>query len=249
MEENGYQSHFCWSWIYKETTKVLAVHSTNWSAFHQSSCDSPRTEVHFQPWHNFCEEKPKWSDVHFSWCYDKGNNHWGTPSIFTSYCSQYFCVVTVLGASHGSLRLPLYITPSPPLSRKLLLTIVFFQVNVSELGLVTPAGKVVWGEKFASFLLFLLNLPWVLFNKPNCLCCREICSSYKQPGLPENDGCINAVLLILCYIVVDDLISTSWGYIVIKPFVLYCSRWSYFHQGNIAFCAMLGLYRPTIGLL
>ena len=67
--------------------------------------------------------------------------------------------MTVLGASHGSLRLPLYITPSPPLSRKLLLTIVFFQVNVSELGLVTPAGKVVWGEKFANFLLLLLNLP------------------------------------------------------------------------------------------
>ncbi|CAA2969404.1 Hypothetical predicted protein [Olea europaea subsp. europaea] len=41
-----------------------------------------------------------------------------------------------------------------------------FQVNVSELGLVTPAGKVVWGK-------------------------------YAQvTNNPENDGCINAVLLV-----------------------------------------------------
>ncbi|XP_030974505.1 uncharacterized protein LOC115994472 [Quercus lobata] len=40
------------------------------------------------------------------------------------------------------------------------------QVNVSELGLVTPAGKVVWGK-------------------------------YAQvPNNPENDGCLNAVLLV-----------------------------------------------------
>jgi ribosomal protein S8E len=42
-----------------------------------------------------------------------------------------------------------------------MLTIInFTQVNVSELGLVTPAGKVVWGKasvqkKFSCFLLFL----------------------------------------------------------------------------------------------
>uniref|UniRef100_A0A6N2KDY0 Ribosome biogenesis protein NSA2 homolog n=1 Tax=Salix viminalis TaxID=40686 RepID=A0A6N2KDY0_SALVM len=41
-----------------------------------------------------------------------------------------------------------------------------FKVNVSELGLVTPAGKVVWGK-------------------------------YAQvTNNPENDGCINAVLLV-----------------------------------------------------
>ncbi|KAJ6923915.1 ribosome biogenesis protein NSA2 [Populus alba x Populus x berolinensis] len=40
------------------------------------------------------------------------------------------------------------------------------EVNVSELGLVTPAGKVVWGK-------------------------------YAQvTNNPENDGCINAVLLV-----------------------------------------------------
>ncbi|CAD6222616.1 unnamed protein product [Miscanthus lutarioriparius] len=33
------------------------------------------------------------------------------------------------------------------------------EVNVSELGLVTPAGKVVWGEKSANFALLLPNLP------------------------------------------------------------------------------------------
>lgn len=42
----------------------------------------------------------------------------------------------------------------------------FLQVNVSELGLVTPAGKVVWGK-------------------------------YAQvTNNPENDGCINGVLLV-----------------------------------------------------
>lgn len=40
------------------------------------------------------------------------------------------------------------------------------EVNVSELGLVTPGGKVVWGK-------------------------------YAQvTNNPENDGCINAVLLV-----------------------------------------------------
>jgi hypothetical protein len=40
------------------------------------------------------------------------------------------------------------------------------QVNVSDLGLVTPAGKVIWGK-------------------------------YAQvTNNPENDGCINAVLLV-----------------------------------------------------
>ena len=40
------------------------------------------------------------------------------------------------------------------------------EVNVSELGLVTPAGKVVWGK-------------------------------YAQvTNNPENDGCVNAVLLV-----------------------------------------------------
>ena len=43
--------------------------------------------------------------------------------------------------------------------QKCLLTVVFFQVNVSELGLVTPGGKVVWGEKSANFVFLLPNLP------------------------------------------------------------------------------------------
>ena len=43
---------------------------------------------------------------------------------------------------------------------------LLLQVNVSELGLVTPGGKVVWGK-------------------------------YAQvTNNPENDGCINAVLLV-----------------------------------------------------
>jgi len=40
------------------------------------------------------------------------------------------------------------------------------EVNVSDLGLVTPSGKVVWGK-------------------------------YAQvTNVPENDGCINAILLV-----------------------------------------------------
>jgi hypothetical protein len=34
-----------------------------------------------------------------------------------------------------------------------------FQVNVSELGLVTPAGKVVWGEIILLLLLIWISTP------------------------------------------------------------------------------------------
>jgi ribosome biogenesis protein NSA2 len=71
-------------------------------------------------------------------------------------------------------------------------------VNVSELGLVTPAGKVVWGKasvffkKFSNFLPFpksrdmFHNLMFLVFA-----------GKYAQvTNNPENDGCINAVLLV-----------------------------------------------------
>lgn len=72
-------------------------------------------------------------------------------------------------------------------------------MNVSELGLVTPAGKVVWGKDshsilfcmsdscscFTLFLPYLADLFFVNAGK------------YAQvTNNPENDGCINAVLLV-----------------------------------------------------
>lgn len=85
------------------------------------------------------------------------------------------------------------------------------QVNVSELGLVTPAGKVVWGEYsflhskyyvFCKFLKLLLCLifyhttfgDWEsagIYTLDNCA------GKYAQvTNNPENDGCINGVLLV-----------------------------------------------------
>lgn len=53
-----------------------------------------------------------------------------------------------------------------PLFSVLTSAVLRCQVNVSDLGLVTPAGKVIWGK-------------------------------YAQvTNNPENDGCINAVLLV-----------------------------------------------------
>lgn len=82
-------------------------------------------------------------------------------------------------------------------------------MNVSELGLVTPAGKVVWGKIFHSIchcyklccqdfsfaiclwdcsysINFCISDPWVVFT-----------GKYAQvTNNPENDGCVNAVLLV-----------------------------------------------------
>lgn len=74
-------------------------------------------------------------------------------------------------------------------------------MNVSELGLVTPAGKVVWGKSGLS----------TCFHCGYCLNCNHIfqlllliclfygvnAGKYAQvTNNPENDGCINAVLLV-----------------------------------------------------
>eukprot|EP00295_Goniomonas_pacifica_P027345 CAMPEP_0175933284 /NCGR_PEP_ID=MMETSP0108-20121206/19843_1 /TAXON_ID=195067 ORGANISM="Goniomonas pacifica, Strain CCMP1869" /NCGR_SAMPLE_ID=MMETSP0108 /ASSEMBLY_ACC=CAM_ASM_000204 /LENGTH=274 /DNA_ID=CAMNT_0017256983 /DNA_START=12 /DNA_END=837 /DNA_ORIENTATION=- len=54
------------------------------------------------------------------------------------------------------------------------------EVNVAELGLVTPAGKVVWG-KFVTLALLPHTAPGKFAQITNN---------------PENDGCVNAVLLV-----------------------------------------------------
>ena len=72
--------------------------------------------------------------------------------VFTGRMSLFFCRKNPNGQSYTSLGV---ITKG---------TVI--EVNVSELGLVTPGGKVVWG-------------------------------TYAQvTNNPENDGCINAVLLV-----------------------------------------------------
>lgn len=73
------------------------------------------------------------------------------------------------------------------------------QVNVSELGLVTPAGKVVWGKRCFTMMLhfpdsFALQILMIHFN---ILLDGWMPGKYAQvTNNPENDGCINAVLLV-----------------------------------------------------
>jgi ribosome biogenesis protein NSA2 len=74
-----------------------------------------------------------------------------------------------------------------------LIVVFLFQVNVSELGLVTPAGKVVWG-KISDIKLALpcSNLRTLFLTSA-----RHDAGKYAQvTNDPENDGCINAVLLV-----------------------------------------------------
>jgi ribosome biogenesis protein NSA2 len=67
-----------------------------------------------------------------------------------------------------------------------------FQVNVSELGLVTPAGKVVWGEiSFDVICLFCITLSASIITV-----CHGAGKYAQVTNNPENDGCINAVLLV-----------------------------------------------------
>ena len=60
------------------------------------------------------------------------------------------------------------------------------QVNISELGLVTQSGKVIWGKITSiSSCNFILLMDSFSAGK------------YAQvTNNPENDGCINAVLLV-----------------------------------------------------
>ena len=65
------------------------------------------------------------------------------------------------------------------------------EVNVSELGLVTQSGKVVWGM----FDLDLISLKGKSANTLSKL--SFFLGKYAQiTNNPENDGCINAVLLV-----------------------------------------------------
>ncbi|CAH2050588.1 unnamed protein product [Thlaspi arvense] len=64
-------------------------------------------------------------------------------------------------------------------------------VNVSELGLVTPAGKVVWGELFLGYFVaynIQFDIELVKVGKRGKFA--------QVTNNPENDGCINAVLLV-----------------------------------------------------
>ena len=77
------------------------------------------------------------------------------------------------------------------------------QVNVSELGLVTTGGKVVWGEYPPAFFIYILYILICLACLPSSINMKAIAlltifiGKYAQvTNNPENDGAINAVLLV-----------------------------------------------------
>jgi ribosomal protein S8E len=57
------------------------------------------------------------------------------------------------------------------------------EVNVSELGLVTAGGKVVWGR-------------WAQITSKTRAASNEHQRANDVEDNPENDGCVNAVLLV-----------------------------------------------------
>lgn len=65
-----------------------------------------------------------------------------------------------------------------------------FQVNVSELGLVTPAGKVVWGKIILLDFLFIYNLLFLWISTPisACLIWFVVIYDKRKPHL-FCDGC------------------------------------------------------------
>ena len=66
------------------------------------------------------------------------------------------------------------------------------EVNVSELGLVTTSGKVVWGEFEKPLWLHCHR-----FSHSQSLISVVVAGKYAQvTNNPERDGCINAVLLV-----------------------------------------------------
>ena len=83
-------------------------------------------------------------------------------------------------------------------------------MNVSELGLVTPAGKVVWGNDFLPCFVVLNSSHWdsslifiwdeayyVMMQIIDIIFVVVSSGKYAQvTNNPENDGCINAVLLV-----------------------------------------------------
>ena len=68
------------------------------------------------------------------------------------------------------------------------------EVNISELGLVTSGGKVVWGKyaQVASFTVDIHRYDRSRFKKKHFI---NIFTT-QVTNNPENDGCINAVLLV-----------------------------------------------------
>jgi ribosome biogenesis protein NSA2 len=63
------------------------------------------------------------------------------------------------------------------------------EVNVSELGLVTAGGKVVWG-RYARMSPPTLQTLYAMQRS------NSVCVSIEITNNPENDGCLNAVLLV-----------------------------------------------------
>lgn len=71
-----------------------------------------------------------------------------------------------------------------------------FQVNVSKLGLVTPGGKVVCGEKLVASQEKFVIVSFGKKKKKNLKALPHAGKYAQVTNDPENDGCMNAVLLV-----------------------------------------------------
>ena len=141
VQETCDQGHLCRRRLHAQATKVRAFHPSDGTSFQEGARHTPRAQL-------VC------SIVFFS------------PSVLSvlshrcllHHCSRTFCL-DIIGVKKN---------PQSPMYTQLgvITKGTIIEVNVSDLGLVTPGGKVVWGK-------------------------------YAQvTNNPENDGCINAVLLV-----------------------------------------------------
>lgn len=131
METNDHKGNVCWTRLYKKAPEIRAFHPSFWFAIYKSPCNAPWAKMYFQSWNDWRQEESQWSNVYISWCCNQRNHYRGKQLVDILY--------------HGIFE---FVLP------KLLLIYIFYQVNVSELGLVTPAGKVVWGKKINLFFFF-----------------------------------------------------------------------------------------------
>eukprot|EP01136_Pigoraptor_vietnamica_P038585 Opistho-1_new@108119 len=139
MEAHGHQGHFCGGWLHAEAAEVRALYPADGTPIQEGSRNAPRTRCHVPASYYRRKEKSAVADVHAAWCHHQGHHHRG----------EFFCLHQICCSSSNADCVSMRA-----------------QVNVSELGLVTQGGKVIWGK-------------------------------YAQvTNNPENDGCINAVLLV-----------------------------------------------------
>lgn len=125
LEENGHQGLLCWWRFYSKTSKVWTFHQTNGKI-------RARLKIcKFQVWNQVCFITLIFLFIFKGLRFKKA--HVTHPELKATFC------LPILGVKKN---------PSSPLYTSLGVitkgTVV--EVNVSELGLVTQGGKVIWGE-------------------------------------------------------------------------------------------------------